>query len=101
MNEEEEEAPLEGSHVRRNRLARERHVARSKEQRATDARRRTIQRATHKDAQITTDATWRVDQRVAHNNAHIALENAVCANALMLLHPNRQHETRKVDRHAY
>jgi hypothetical protein len=39
MNEEEEEAPLEGPPVRRNRLARERHAARSKEQCVADASR--------------------------------------------------------------
>ncbi len=36
MNKEEEEAPLEDSHVHRNRLAWERHDARSKEQCAVD-----------------------------------------------------------------
>jgi hypothetical protein len=35
MNEEEEEAPLEDSRVRRNCLARERYAARSEEQHAT------------------------------------------------------------------
>ncbi len=45
MNEEEEESPLEGPCVRRNRLARKRHAARSKEQRATDASRQEGQRA--------------------------------------------------------
>ncbi len=45
MNEEEEESPLEGPRVRRNHLARERHAARSKEQRATDASRREGQKA--------------------------------------------------------
>jgi hypothetical protein len=37
MNEEEEEAPLEDLRVCRNRLARERHVAQSKEQCVIDA----------------------------------------------------------------
>jgi len=37
MNEEEEESPLQARRLRRNRLARERHAARSKEQRAADA----------------------------------------------------------------
>jgi len=45
MNEEEEESPLEGPRVRRNRLVRKRHAARSKEQRAADASRREGQRA--------------------------------------------------------
>ncbi len=45
MNEEEEESPLEGPRLRRNRLARERHAIRSKEQRAADASRREGQRA--------------------------------------------------------
>jgi len=45
MNEEEEESPLEASRVRRNRLAQERHAARSKEQRAADASRQEGQRA--------------------------------------------------------
>jgi len=37
MNEEEEESPMEGPRVRRNRLARKRHAVQSKEQCATDA----------------------------------------------------------------
>jgi len=37
MNEEEEEAPLEDPRIRRNRLARERHVVRSKKQCVVDA----------------------------------------------------------------
>jgi len=45
MNEEEEESPLEGPRLRRNRLARERHAARSKEQCVADASRREGQRA--------------------------------------------------------
>jgi hypothetical protein len=45
MNEEEEESPLEGPRVHRNRLARERHAAQSKEQRVADASRREVQRA--------------------------------------------------------
>ncbi len=45
MNEEEEESPLEGPHVCRNRLAQERHAVRSKEQRAADANQREGQRA--------------------------------------------------------
>ncbi len=66
MNEEEEEAPR----VCWNRLAWERHAVRSKEQRATDASQRAAQRA-------------------ARSNAQIALENATCANAWTVLHPNR------------
>jgi len=54
MNEEEEEAILEDSRVRRNRLAQEKHVARSEEQRATDASRRAAQKGAHSDAQIMT-----------------------------------------------
>jgi len=45
MNEEEEESPLEDRRLRRNRLARKRHAARSKERRAVDANRREGQRA--------------------------------------------------------
>jgi len=45
MNEEEEESPLEDWRLRRNRLARKRHAARTKERRATDASRREGQRA--------------------------------------------------------
>jgi hypothetical protein len=82
MNEEEEESPLEDSRVRRNRIAREKHAARSKEQRAVDASR------------------W-ATQRVARNDAHIALENVARANAWTLLHPNRQQETRNANRQAH
>jgi hypothetical protein len=57
MNEEEEEAPR----IRWNRLAWERRVARSKEQRAMDASRRAAQRPTR-------------------SNVQIVLENAMCAN---------------------
>ncbi len=74
MNEEEEEA----LHVRRNRLARERRVARFKEQRAMDASR------------------WAA-QRPTRSNVQIVLENATCANAWTLLHPNRQQETHNMD----
>ncbi len=70
MNEEEEESPLEDSCVRRNRIAQEKHAARSKEQRAMDANRRATQRVAHSDAQIT-------------------LENAARANARTFLHPDR------------
>ncbi len=66
MNEEEEEAPR----VRQNRLARERRAARSKEQRAMDANRQAT-------------------QRPMRSNVQINLENATCANAWTLLHPNR------------
>ncbi len=45
MNEEEEGSPLEDPRVRRNRLARKRHDAGSKEQRAMDASRREGQKA--------------------------------------------------------
>jgi hypothetical protein len=71
MNEEEEESLLEDPRVCRNRIAREKHAARSKDQRAVDANRRTTQRAARSDAQI-------------------VLENATCANARTLLHPNKQ-----------
>jgi len=54
MNEKEEEAPLEDPRVHQNRLARERHVARSKEQHATDASRRATQKGVRNDAQIAT-----------------------------------------------
>jgi hypothetical protein len=43
MNKEEEEAPLEDPRICRNRLAREKHVVWSKEQRAVDASRRAVQ----------------------------------------------------------
>ncbi len=78
MNEEEEEAPR----VHWNRLARERQAARSKEQRAVDA-------------------SWRAAQRAARSNVQIALENAMCANAWMLLHPNRQQKTHNADCQAH
>ncbi len=50
MNEEEEETPLEDPHVRRNRLARERHIVRFEEQHAAHASRQAIQRAVRSDA---------------------------------------------------
>jgi len=50
MNEEEEEAPLEDSRIHRNRLARERHVARSEKQRAADANRRATHKVARSDA---------------------------------------------------
>jgi hypothetical protein len=74
MNEEEEEAMC----VRRNRLAQERRVARSKEQHAMDASRRAA-------------------QRPMRSNVQIVLENATCANAWTFLHPNRQQETHNTD----
>ncbi len=74
MNEEEEEAPLEDSRIRQNRLARERHAIRSKKQRAIDANRRAIHRATCSDAQIATDANRRETQRAVHSNAQIAAD---------------------------
>jgi hypothetical protein len=74
MNEEEEEAPR----VCWNRLARERRVARFKEQRAVDASRQAAQRPTR-------------------SNVQIVLENVTYANAWMLLHPNRQQETHNTD----
>jgi len=74
MNEDEEEA----LRVRRNRLARERHTARSKEQCAMDA-------------------SWRAAQRPTRSNVQIVLENATCANVWTLLHPNRQQETHNTD----
>ncbi len=45
MNEEEEESPLGDRRLRRNRLARKKHAAQSKEQRAADASQREGQRA--------------------------------------------------------
>jgi hypothetical protein len=90
MNEEEEESHLEGSRVRRNHLARERHAARFKEQRAADASRRVAQKAARSNAQIATNATRQAAQRATHSDMQIALENATCVNARMLLHPNRQ-----------
>jgi hypothetical protein len=50
MNEEEEEAPLEDPRVRQNCLAREKHVAQSKEQRVANANWRAVQRAARNDA---------------------------------------------------
>jgi hypothetical protein len=50
MNEEEEEAPLEDLRIRWNRLARERHAARSEEQRAADANRQATHRAARNNA---------------------------------------------------
>jgi len=58
MNEEEEEAPLEDSRVRWNRLAQERHVVRSKEQPVTYASRQVAQRAARSNVQIVADANW-------------------------------------------
>jgi hypothetical protein len=74
MNEEEEEASLEGQRVCRNHLAQEKHVARSKEQSVADASRWATQRATHSDVQIAADATRQVAQRVAHNDAQITMD---------------------------
>ncbi len=48
----EEEASLEDSHIRRNRLARKRHAAQSEEQRAMDASWQTAQKGAHSAAQI-------------------------------------------------
>jgi hypothetical protein len=61
MNEEEEESPLEDPLGHRNRLARERHAARSEEQRAVDASRQAAQRATRNDAQITLENVARAN----------------------------------------
>jgi len=74
MNEEEEEALLEDSRVRWNRLARERHVVRSEEQPATYASRQVAQRAVRSDAQIVADANRQAVQRAAHNDAQIAMD---------------------------
>jgi hypothetical protein len=109
MNEEEEEAPLEDSRIRRNCLVRERHVPRFEKQRAVDANRRATHRAAHNDAQIVADANrravqktarndaqnatnanWRVIQRTACNDAQIILENVGRVNARALLHSDRQ-----------
>jgi hypothetical protein len=49
MNKKEEEAPLEDPCVRRNRLAREKHTAWSKEQCAVDANRRATQSGARSD----------------------------------------------------
>jgi hypothetical protein len=120
MNEEEEEAHLEDPCVRRNRLARERHVVRFEEQRAADANRRAAQRAmrsdvhiaadanrwaaqraTHIDAQIAADASRWATQKAVRSDAYFALENAMRANARTLLHTNRQQETRNTDRQVH
>ncbi|CAM6015016.1 unnamed protein product [Sphagnum balticum] len=108
MNREEEEAPLEDPHVRRNHLARERHVTQSEEYHAADASRRAAQRAMCSDAQIAADASQRAaqravrsdaqivanasrwaGQRAVRSDAQIALENAARANARTFLHFNR------------
>ncbi len=47
------------------------------------------------------DANWWATQRATRSNAHIALENAMCANAQMLLHPNRQPEMHNADCQAH
>jgi hypothetical protein len=101
MNEEEEEAPLEGPRVRWNRLAREKHAARSKEQRAADANRRVAQRVARNDVETAVDANRRAVHRSTHNDAQIALENVACVNAWTLLHPNRQQETCNADHYAH
>jgi hypothetical protein len=54
MNEEKEEAPLDDSCVHQNRLAQERHTARSEEQRAIDVSQQAAQRGAHSNAQIAT-----------------------------------------------
>jgi hypothetical protein len=56
MNEEKEEAPLEDPRVCRKRLAREKHVARSEEQRAAIARRWAAQKGARNDVQIAANA---------------------------------------------
>jgi hypothetical protein len=50
MNEKEGEAPFEDPCVRRNCLARGKHVAQFDEQRAVDANRWAVQKAAHNDA---------------------------------------------------
>jgi hypothetical protein len=74
MNEEEEEAPLEDPHIRRNRLARERHAARSEKQREANANRRATHRATRNDAQIAADASRRATQRAVRSDAQITAD---------------------------
>jgi hypothetical protein len=120
MNEEEEEAPLEDPHIRRNRLVRERHAARSEEQRAVDANRWAIHRVARSDAQIVADANrratqriarnnaqnavnanWRVVQRIARNDAEIILENVVRVNARTLLHYDKQQEMHNANPQAH
>jgi len=64
---------------------------------AADANRQVGQRAMRNDAQIATDANQQAAQRATRNNAQIALENVAHANAQMLLHSDRQQETRNVD----
>jgi hypothetical protein len=49
------------------------------------------------DAQIVADAKRRATRRVARNNAQITLESVARANASMLLHSDRQQETRIAD----
>jgi hypothetical protein len=74
MNEEEEEAPFEDLCIRWNRLARERHTVRSKEQRAANANWRATHRDVRSDAQIAADANWRATQRVVRSDVQIATD---------------------------
>jgi hypothetical protein len=54
MNKEEEGVPVKDSHVRWNHFVRERHTARSEEQRVMNVSRRAAQRDACSDAQIVT-----------------------------------------------
>jgi hypothetical protein len=68
MNEEEEEAPLEDSRVRRNRLARDRHAVQSEKQYAANANRQAAQRAMRSDAHIAANTSRWATQRATRNN---------------------------------
>jgi hypothetical protein len=73
MNEEEEESPLEGPRVRRNRVARERYATQSKEQRVADASRREAQKAY--SAQRVANASRREAQRARSAQRELDLAN--------------------------
>jgi len=89
MNEEEEEAPLEDPRICRNRLARERHAARSEKQCAADANRRATHRAARSGAQIDADASQRATQRAMRSDAQIAANVSWRSDAQISADANR------------
>ncbi len=96
MNKEEEEAPLEDSRICRNRLARERHAARSEKQCAADAHRRATHRAARSGAQIAADASRRATQRAVCSNAQIAANASWRSDAQITTDANRRAVKRTV-----
>jgi len=72
---------MEDPCIRRNRLAKERHVVRSEKQRAADANRRATHRVARSDAQIAADASWRATQRTVRSDAQIATDASWCNDA--------------------